>query len=238
MLVLGVDTATPAVSAGFAYINLSEPDKSEPLVTGQSPAKALGLVKVMQERATLDARAHGELLMPQVKEAAEAASVALTELGAVVCGVGPGPFTGLRAGIATASALAHALGITVYSVCSLDALAAQAYREAPLTVITDARRREVYWATYDAAGHRLTGPEVSRPDEVEVTGEVVIGPGVESYAAGQGWAAGPARYPQVGGLAAVALPRLVAGAEVLPPQPLYLRRPDVAEPSERKQVIP
>ena len=70
----------------------------------------------------------------------------MTEIDAVVVGCGPGPFTGLRIGMATAAAFGHALGVPVYGVCSLDAIGGQTTGE--VLVVTDARRREIYWARY------------------------------------------------------------------------------------------
>src|SRR4051812_23568013 len=102
--------------------------------------------------------------MPHALAAAEAAGAPLKDLDAIVCGVGPGPFTGLRAGMATAAALGQALGRPVYPVCTLDALAA--VEQGPLLVASDARRKEVYWAAYDASGTRVVGPLVDRPAAV------------------------------------------------------------------------
>jgi len=93
---------------------------------------------------------------------------------AVVCGVGPGPYSGLRVGLATAGVLALAWDVPVVGVCSLDAIAAAvvAWRRetastagavddpAPFMVAVDARRREEYWAGYDASGTRLAGPSI------------------------------------------------------------------------------
>src|SRR5437763_2702029 len=97
VLVLAIDTSTPAVTAGVATL-------------------AEAGVTVLAEHITLDARAHGELIMPHALDAAKQAGVTLRDLDAIVCGVGPGPFTGLRAGMSTAAALSHALGINAYPV--------------------------------------------------------------------------------------------------------------------------
>ncbi len=85
----------------------------------------------------------------------------MDRVDAIVCGTGPGPFTGLRVGMVTAAALGHALNRPVHGVCTLDAIAHDA-RPRPLLVVTDARRREVYWAAYDADGHRVRGPRSPR----------------------------------------------------------------------------
>lgn len=151
----------------------------------------------------------------------------------IMVGVGPGPFTGLRVGIITARTLGAALGIPVRGVCSLDVLAAQVVEtvrpDTEFVVATDARRREVYWARYDAAGRRSAGPEVGSPDSV---------PRLPAY--GPGTALYPDRLPAAGselildgGVLATVGPGLPdAGLE-----PLYLRRPDAAVPSRPKSVL-
>ncbi|CMP51954.1 ribosomal-protein-alanine acetyltransferase rimI [Mycobacterium tuberculosis] len=102
--VLAIDTATPAVTAGIV--------RRHDLV-------------VLGERVTVDARAHAERLTPNVLAALADAALTMADLDAVVVGCGPGPFTGLRAGMASAAAYGHALGIPVYGVCSLDAIGGQ-----------------------------------------------------------------------------------------------------------------
>ena len=90
------------------------------------------------------------------------------DLDAIAVGNGPGPFTGLRVGLVTAVTMGHALGIPVHGVCSLDVLAVQARRpEGELLVATDARRKEVYVASY-AEGRRVSGPDVVKPADVAV----------------------------------------------------------------------
>ena len=84
-------------------------------------------------------------------------------------GTGPATFTGLRVGLVTARTLAYAWAVPVEGVCSLDAIGAV---HGTCTVVTDARRREVYWARYDN-GVRLDGPAVAAPLDVPVTGNVV-----------------------------------------------------------------
>jgi tRNA threonylcarbamoyl adenosine modification protein YeaZ len=89
----------------------------------------------------------------------------------IVCGVGPGPFTGLRVGIAFGETLALAWGIPVIGICSLDAVAHNIVRtDSPSTdfvAATPARRGEYYWASYTPAGQRLSGPQVNSIDQVE-----------------------------------------------------------------------
>ncbi|WP_199434366.1 tRNA (adenosine(37)-N6)-threonylcarbamoyltransferase complex dimerization subunit type 1 TsaB [Qaidamihabitans albus] len=201
MLVLAIDTATPAVTAGVVAVR---PEGST----------------VLAERVTLDARAHGELLTPHVLDAVREAGLTLRDLDAIACGVGPGPYTGLRAGMVTAAALAHGLDIAAYPVCSLDAIAAGVTADEPFLVLTDARRREVYWAAYDARGVRTDGPHVARPAELDSPVQRVV----EHER--------PAPY----GIAAVAREAVLAGERPAPLTPLYLRRPDAAEPGARKRV--
>ena len=113
---------------------------------------------------TVDAKAHGELLTPHILAALEEADRTFADVDAIVCGIGPGPFTGLRAGMATAAALGQAPGKPVYPVCTLDAIAADS--EGPLLVASDARRKEIYWAAYNADGKRVAGPSVDKPADV------------------------------------------------------------------------
>lgn len=80
----------------------------------------------------------------------------------VVVGMGPGPFTGLRVGITFARSFAMARGIPVIGVCSLDAIAVE---KSEYTVAIDARRKEIYWASYKN-GVRVAGPAVNKPAEV------------------------------------------------------------------------
>jgi tRNA threonylcarbamoyl adenosine modification protein YeaZ len=80
----------------------------------------------------------------------------------VVVGMGPGPFTGLRVGIAFARTFALSRGIPVIGICSLDAIVID---QDEYTVAIDARRKEIYWAKY-SAGQRIEGPSVNKPDEV------------------------------------------------------------------------
>lgn len=82
----------------------------------------------------------------------------------VIVGMGPGPFTGLRAGIAFAQSFAFAQGLPIRGVCSLDAIAAPIQDE-EFVVATDARRKEVYWAHYKD-GKRISGPNVTSPKDL------------------------------------------------------------------------
>ena len=114
------------------------------------------------------------------------------DLTAVAVGTGPGPFTGLRVGMVTAVTMGYALGVPVHGVCSLDVLAEQAAAttEGRLLVATDARRREVYWARYEAAARaaRAGSPTRRSTDPADLPDDVRALP-----TAGRG----PLLYPEV-----------------------------------------
>lgn len=222
MLVLALDTATPVVTAGLVELPAS------------------GAATTLAARAHADRR-HGELLMPALRALCAETGRSLSQVDAVVVGAGPGPFTGLRVGIASAAALGHALDVPVHGVCSHDALAAAVAGTGTgnLLVVTDARRREVYWAAYDPAARRLTGPSVEPPAALAARlPELAVGTVVGDPAFGDplGRAVtGPAAATP-GGLVGVAAAALRAGREPAPVEPLYLRRPDAVEPTGRKRV--
>ena len=191
------------------------------------------------EVAREDVRRHGELLAPAVQEALVRAGCARNDLTAVVVGVGPGPFTGLRVGVVTALVMGHVLGVPVHGVCSLDALAAEAAMlpGAPgdLLVATDARRKEVYWARYAVASglaRRTDGPGVARAADLtpEQRALPAVGRGPDLYPEALHGLRGPhPRDVRPGALATLAVRALAEGdpdALLLPPEPLYLRRPD------------
>lgn len=180
---------------------------------------------VVAELVSEQAMKHGEQLAPLIEDVLARAGATRFDLTAIAVGAGPGPFTGLRVGLVTARTLGFVLDIPVYAVCTLDVLAVEAVDTdavaTPFAVATDARRKEVYLATYDATGARLEGPVVVHPADV-ATDEPVVGEGALIYPADFPHPAGPAR-PSAGWLA-----RTVAEerAELLDPEPLYLRRPD------------
>lgn len=225
---------------------------------------------VVSERCHLDARRHAEVLAPMLAEVLH--GIDREGISAVACGVGPGPYTGLRVGISSALAIGAAWGIPVHGLCSLDALAASVLDEADppevVCVATDARRRELYWARYDATGRRLDGPLVSRPEDLDdvTRGGPWAGHGAEvhrdelgvvlDFADSSASEESSRRYPHAcwvgrrveallaggahSGVMAAELsvhgddgtPTSTAlrGLDLLPPLPLYLRRPDAAEP--------
>ena len=178
---------------------------------------------------------HGEQLAPLIARALEQAGAVRQDLTAVAVGAGPGPFTGLRVGLVTARTLGFALDIPVYAACSLDVIAVEATergREStllgPFTVATDARRKEVYLATYTDQGQRLTGPVVARPADV-ATDQPTAGEGALLYPDAFPHPFGPTR-PSAGWLAHAVSAELV---ELMDPEPLYLRRPDAVASADR-----
>lgn len=218
MLLLGLDTATPAVTVALH-------DGSQPLA----------------QLVTVDAHRHAELLAPAIAKVVADAGASQRDLTGIVVGVGPGPYTGLRIGLVTARVLGAALGIPVYGLCSLDVIAADVdYAGEDFLVATDARRRELYWARYDSSGQRTIGPEVSKPALIPVSGLPAAGEGPMLYPEVLPDGLGPA-FPAAATLCRIAVKALAAGdadKRLLPPEPLYLRRPDAREPGAPKRVTP
>jgi tRNA threonylcarbamoyl adenosine modification protein YeaZ len=235
VLVVGFDTATPAVSVA--------------LHDGE---------RVVSEAFAVDGRRHGELLTPMIAKVMADAGASRTDLTAVAVGVGPGPYTGLRVGVVTARVLGAVLGIPVYGVCSLDVIAAATAPGREFLVATDARRKEVYWARYDAAGRRLEGPAVGSAGSIAGAAELpVAGAGGQLYLAAFGEVIGPA-YPDARTLSAIVAgqlgeqavpapavpspavpsPAVPSPVPLLAAEPLYLRRPDAREPGPPKRVTP
>ena len=233
MLVLAVDTATPEVVTGIVELDTG---------TAGSPP---GRLEVRSERVETTTRGHAEILTTRILECLEETGVARADLDAVVVGQGPGPFTGLRVGLATGAAFADALGVDVHGVCSLDAIAVAASDVDSLLVVTDARRREVYWARY-TRGARTDGPDVMAPADLAAALEhaAATSPGSAGIDAIAGSPAHTALFdypvltasaPTAIGLVQVALPGLLSRTPPAPLTPLYLRRPDAVELKDRKK---
>jgi tRNA threonylcarbamoyl adenosine modification protein YeaZ len=226
VLLLAFDTATPAVTVA--------------LHDG---------THVLAETTTADARRHGELLASSIDAVLTEAGAGRLDITAVAAGTGPGPYTGLRVGLVTARVLGSALGVPVYGVCTLDVIAADAVAAArgrEFIVTTDARRREVYWARYDASGRRLDGPAVGFPADVAETaaasqgspaaqGVLAAGAGPLLYPGILGEPIEPS-YPAAGTLARLAAQHVTAGAPATGAEPIYLRRPDARVPGPPKRV--
>lgn len=186
--------------------------------------------RVLASDAVADTHSHAEQLMPLVSEVVAESGHTLADLAGVVVGIGPGPFTGLRVGIVTAQTLAYVLDVPLRGVCSLDVVALTFAATKPdrgFTVVIDARRKELYWASYDATGERLGEPQVTLPGDVP-TG-LVVGPAADLY-------------DLAGERVVVALdPGVIAAAPErladLGTEPLYLRRPDAQVSTSIKTVL-
>ncbi|MFF9039850.1 tRNA (adenosine(37)-N6)-threonylcarbamoyltransferase complex dimerization subunit type 1 TsaB [Streptomyces sp. NPDC014892] len=220
MLLLALDTATPAVTVALH-------DGTD----------------VVAASSQVDARRHGELLLPAVDRVLAEAGTRLDAVTGIVVGIGPGPYTGLRVGLMTADTFGLALGVPVHGLCTLDGLAyaagVEGTVEGPFVVATDARRKEVYWARYEDPRTRATEPAVDRPAEMaeSVTGLPAVGAGALLYPDTFSDARAP-EHVSAASLAALAAERLAKGEELEPPRPLYLRRPDAQVPKNYKVVTP
>lgn len=227
---------------------------------------SVGLVGNQREPAELKTTTGpGEVAVANLDRLLASQQIPRSELTQLAIGVGPGPYTSTRIGVMIALTIGTTLDIPVIGICSLDAIAQQALElspgrpPAPFGVVTDARRKEVYWALYDGEGKRIQGPAVSKP------AGFLADSGVRSWA-GNGFE----RYPELvsehrlvtlepSTPSAVTIAQLVmralargdlppsnrptisdhsgdgAGAievdsVLLAPYPLYLRRPDAVAP--------
>jgi tRNA threonylcarbamoyl adenosine modification protein YeaZ len=223
-LLLAVDTSSDVVSATLAEVHEA----------------GVRVVAAKDERA---ANRHGELLASNIDILLRDAGVSPSSLVAVAAGLGPGPFTGLRVGVVTASSLADALGVPSYGVCSLDAIAHARSPGRPFVVCTNARRKQVYWASYDDAGRRVDGPDIGTAADVAArfAREVplAIGAGIALYpaefAAFDETSVADVSSTEVAHLVAERV-RLRAASDRM--EPLYLRRPDASPPGRPKSVLP
>ena len=180
--------------------------------------------RVLADAAEPGTRRHDEAIGALLRQALRDAGIRSADIDGVVAGMGPGPFTGLRVGIAAARAFAFGVGAPVHPVVSHDAIAWGA-RERVL-VVTDARRREVAWSLYDPDLMRLEGPVLAERgagfDGVVQghSGVLILEPEEVSAAA----------------LGLVAAFLLAEGRPLGPDQPVYLRPPDVTMPGPLKTV--
>ena len=217
MSVLGIDTAT-AASAVCVLRSDGELFEIEP-----------GAGRLAERPA------HAAELMPAVASCIEESGVAWEELEAIAVGVGPGMFTGLRIGIATARGLATSSGVELRPVSSLAALAAGA-GDGPVLALIDARRGEVFAALHDG-GATVWEPFAAAPEAVaerlreREIGTLAVGDGAVRFrevleAAGARVPAGDSRVHVVRALSICRLAAAAAPAPVAAVQPEYLRLPD------------
>jgi tRNA threonylcarbamoyl adenosine modification protein YeaZ len=184
--------------------------------------------RVLSEATDANTRGHAEHIGTLIQTALAEANAAPRDITGVVSGMGPGPFTGLRVGIAAARAFAAGRGIPVHPVASHDAVAFG--RSLPTLVVTDARRREVAWTTYNKIGPSgvpvlLSGPHLAHPEDLETA--------VDGYAKFDRIDASTISAASLGLVAELLL---TAGRTTGPDQPLYLRAPDVTMPGAPKRV--
>lgn len=250
MLVLTIDTATSYVVSGLVEVNR----RAGSWGTFEYSATTLS------QRVQRNPRGHMELLVPHIQESLAEAGLRPKDVEAVVVGTGPGPFTGLRVGMATGAAFADAIGVPVFGVDSLSATAASvAAGHQECLVLSDARRREWYSATATEDGRLIAGPAVGKPAAVlaehgskpiavaltaEVAGAIEKLEG-EQKAATEAWRIiTEDAYPTPEGLALGGADQLwwLEGeghfAERLgrPLVAQYLRRPDAAEPKRKERT--
>ncbi|MDO4254009.1 MAG: tRNA (adenosine(37)-N6)-threonylcarbamoyltransferase complex dimerization subunit type 1 TsaB [Kocuria sp.] len=217
--------------------------------------------RILAQWDTQDTRSHAEVLSPAIEQVITESGIHSRQLDAVLVGTGPGPFTGLRAGLATARALGFGWGLPVYGMPSLHAVAhdvattPEHRRPSEFVVATDARRRELYWAVYQtctvgsytARAELSDGPFVGSP--ADVADLPVYGYGASLYAQ---QLTRPVLEPVTGarlttpasqwqpcaaalGLAAGVL-LSCGGALSTDTTPLYLRESDAKVPAFRKKA--
>jgi tRNA threonylcarbamoyl adenosine modification protein YeaZ len=171
----------------------------------------------------------GELTAELISQVVAASGIKISDITDVVVGVGPGPFTGLRVGLVTAAVFAHARNIPIHGICSLDAIAFDYAK--PCVVVTDARRKELYWARYE--DKRIGEPQVSKPEDLlaQFPNTDFVGPGAQLYPDS---ISGSVLELKAGSLAKL----FVSGnAQLVDVSPMYLRKPDAVEPTTRKSVL-
>jgi tRNA threonylcarbamoyl adenosine modification protein YeaZ len=170
---------------------------------------------------------HAEVIGSLIERVLADAGSGPAEVSAVACGMGPGPFTGLRIGIAAARAFAVGRRVPVVPVMSHDAIATHAIGDDPerdLVVVTDARRREVAWSRY--AGRTPAGAPVR-------VGGPLLAPR-ESFAVDDADRLDAVEVPAAG-VAFLAALTLRGDRDADADEPVYLRAPDVTL-STRKRV--
>ena len=198
-------------------------------------------VRVMDSFTSTSSNDHSEVLAPAVERLLKSAGIGGDSLSGIVVGVGPGPFTGLRVGLATARTLGFVWKIPVHGVMSLDAIALDAVAGNPETefvVAIDARRKELYWARYTCTGELLEGPHVTVAEEL---------PPLPVYGAGAGLYAERLQaigasvvegfeesHPNAVAIGTRAARQLAEGEQTLTTEPLYLRESDAKVPAVMK----
>ena len=229
MIVLGIETATARAGCAIG-----------------------GVEGVLASMQVTRSRRHAETLVPAIRFTCEVAQISLAEVRVIAVDIGPGLFTGLRVGMATANGLAQALGLPMIGLSSLDLLAFPLRHTSRLIVaVIDARRDELYTAAYRATHggvQRVAEPRLVTPDalaaDLQAAGEriLAVGDGAERYAElfgsvdGVELAGVGAAHPTAEALVELAHPIAVREEYVsaLQIRPLYLRRSDAEINWERR----
>ena len=183
----------------------------------------------LTQSQAVDHGMQGELTAELISQVVADSGLEISEITDVVVGVGPGPFTGLRVGLVTAAVFAHARNIPIHGICSLDAIALD-YAQ-PCVVVTDARRKELYWARYE--DKRIGEPQVSKPEDLlaQFPDSDFVGPGAQLY---PDFISGKVSELKAGSLAKLFA---TGTAQLVDVSPMYLRKPDAVEPTTRKSVL-
>lgn len=200
---------------------------------GTSVAIIDGATGVSVERSVNDTRRHAEVIGELIVECLDSTGVTVSALTGVAIGMGPGPFTGLRVGIAAATAFAVGANVPLLRVVSHDAIAFEHYRSGaagPLLVTTDARRHERYWSAYRGADDshvpmRAAEPGLSRPGDIPSLVTII-----------DGYDRVDADWISAAALGTLAETLASRSHEFVAIEPLYLRSPDVTVPSAPKRV--
>ncbi|CAN5311172.1 tRNA (adenosine(37)-N6)-threonylcarbamoyltransferase complex dimerization subunit type 1 TsaB [soil metagenome] len=185
------------------------------------------------EHTVEDTRSHSEVIGTLIDQCLAESGVPIAALSGVAVGMGPGPFTGLRVGIAAAQAFAFGAGKPLVRVVSHDAVAFGHYaagNDGPLLVVTDARRKEVYWTAYSGADEqrlpvRTQGPGLARPDDLPAA--------VEGYSS---YLRLDAQLVSAASVGLLAEGLFLHGRPFAGKAPLYLREPDVTVSAGPKRV--
>lgn len=200
---------------------------------GASVALVDGARGTLVEHSESDTRSHAEVIGQLIKRCLDDCAIGASALSGVAIGMGPGPFTGLRVGIAAAQAFAFGAARPLLRVVSHDAIAFAHYAAGnrdPLLVVTDARRREVYVSSFFGVDEfgipvRAAQPMLCRPEDLATTV-----PGFEMFTRIDSQQVSAAAI----GLLAQGL--LAQEREFAGPEPLYLRAPDATISTGPKRV--
>lgn len=222
MLILGIESATAQVGCAIG-----------------------GHEGVLASAHSSRARRHAETLAPQIDFVRRQARIEMRDISVVAVDVGPGLYTGLRVGLATALSTAYGLGVPMIGVSSLDLLAFPArYTSKSIVVAIDARRGEVFTATYrqvPGGVQRMNEYQVTKPEElaaeIQASGKessLLVGDGALRYrdvfaeVQGVDFADQALAYPRADALVSLAHARAMREEFVQPHElePQYLRRPD------------